>query len=59
MNKFIYTKDLNEAIFLRKYFTQISDLNGTYVFINDVSSAFYTEGHFNNKKLNTTNLLIF
>lgn len=59
MDKFIVTSDISCAEILKKHFVLLSSIDGTFTFINDPASAFYTEAYFTDKKYTTTNILLF
>ena len=56
--KFIITKDPNVAKKLATAFKQINNFNGTWVFLNEVSTSFNFE-QFDRSKFTYTNVLMF
>lgn len=56
--KFIITKDPEVAKKLGTAFKQINNFNGTWVFLNEVSTSFSFE-QFDKSKFTYTNVLMF
>ena len=56
--KFIITKDPEVAKKLATAFKQINNFNGTWVFLNEVSTSFSFE-QFDRSKFTYTNVLMF
>lgn len=56
--KFIITKDPEVAKKLATAFKQINNFNGTWVFLNEVSTSFNFE-QFDRSKFTYTNVLMF